>query len=147
MQLYFYITVIHNILFLFLPCQQVFLISNTKKPLLTTIVHALMIVIIHVGWSWSINVRSSSAGLIHRSIDGITKPPRLTCTWLYPLKPKATFVRVRWGEKALRFPRARFPNYRTVRFLQKNFYRKLALKNYINLFLKFKIVNTQFIMP
>lgn len=33
-----------------------------------------------------------------------------------------------------------------VFFSKKNFYRKVTFKNYVNLFLKFKIVSTQLIM-
>jgi hypothetical protein len=44
------------------------------------------------------------------------------------------------------FPALTFPELLNGVFFAKSFYTKVALKNHINPFLKFKIINTQLIM-
>ncbi len=56
---------------------------------------------------------------------------------------------VRWVEKEREFvwfSARTLPKLLNGAFFTKNLYRKVALKNHINPFLKFKIVNTQLIM-
>ncbi len=50
------------------------------------------------------------------------------------------------GEKGTSYSARTLPKLLNGVFFTKIFYRKVALKNHINLFLKFKIVNNQLIM-
>jgi hypothetical protein len=62
---------------------------------------------------------------------------------------KGTFVPGQSGglrDKSISFSVRTLPKLLNGAFFTKNFYRKVALKNHINPFLKFKIVNTQLIM-
>ncbi len=67
----------------------------------------------------------------------------------YVFITKGTFVPGQSGglrDKSISFSVRTLPKLLNGAFFTKNFYRKVALKNHINPFLKFKIVNTQLIM-
>ena len=50
------------------------------------------------------------------------------------------------GRELVSFSARTLPKLLNVVFFAKIFYKKVALRNYINLFLKFKIINTQLII-